>query len=186
MSTTSTDLQPLYSYIQILVNICPSLILMDRLSHPFFLDQPSYVTTQGYMLLLFSDLHSMNVERLSSSRPVCVKRSAHPLSEAKRDVTFMCPFRGCESTFTKSLNLKGHIRSHNEEKLFVSPWPGCGKDFARQHDCKRHEQLHPKYRPFSCEPCGKVFARMNALNRHLRSEGGAQCARVLEGQGPGG
>ncbi len=28
-----------------------------------------------------------------------------------------------------------------------------------------------------------MFARMDALNRHLRSEGGAECARILEGQG---
>ncbi len=31
-----------------------------------------------------------------------------------------------------------------------------------------------------------MFARMDALNRHLMSEGGAECARVLEGRGLGG
>ncbi|KAF6755408.1 krueppel-like factor 16 [Ephemerocybe angulata] len=71
-----------------------------------------------------------------------------------------------------------HIRSHNEEKPFVCHWPGCGKGFARQHDCKRHEQLHTNYRPFTCEGCNRQFARMDALNRHLRSEGGAECAKT--------
>ncbi|KAJ7811091.1 hypothetical protein B0H14DRAFT_3880260 [Mycena olivaceomarginata] len=72
--------------------------------------------------------------------------------------------------------------SHNRRKQEAT--------FARQHDCKRHEQLHTNYRPFVCGGgesgaggCGKMFARMDALNRHLRSEGGAECQRTLEANG---
>jgi uncharacterized Zn-finger protein len=97
----------------------------------------------------------------------------------KQDANFKCPVPGCGSTFTRSFNLKGHLRSHNEEKPFLCKWPGCNKGFARQHDCKRHEQLHSNYRPFICEGCTKPFARMDALNRHLKSEGGADCMRLL-------
>ncbi|KZP00355.1 hypothetical protein CALVIDRAFT_456013, partial [Calocera viscosa TUFC12733] len=80
--------------------------------------------------------------------------------------SFVCPIPGCGSTFTRSFNLKGHLRSHNEERPFKCHWPGCEKGFARQHDCKRHEALHLNIRPFTCEGCGRNFARMDALNRH--------------------
>ncbi|KAH9053647.1 hypothetical protein EDB87DRAFT_1569144 [Lactarius vividus] len=85
------------------------------------------------------------------------------------DAKFVCPIPGCGSTFTRHFNLKGHLRSHNDEKPFQCKWPGCGKGFQRQHDCKRHEQLHSNHRPFTCDGCRKPFARLDALNRHCVS-----------------
>ncbi|KAJ7873175.1 hypothetical protein B0H13DRAFT_1633603, partial [Mycena leptocephala] len=61
----------------------------------------------------------------------------------KQEATFICPVPGCGSTFTRVFNLKGHIRSHNEEKPFLCK---CGKGFTRKQDCKRHEQLHTQLR----------------------------------------
>ncbi|KAH8976885.1 hypothetical protein EDB86DRAFT_2819716 [Lactarius hatsudake] len=85
------------------------------------------------------------------------------------DANFVCPIPGCGATFTRHFNLKGHLRSHNDEKPFQCKWPGCGKGFQRQHDCKRHEQLHSNHRPFICEGCRKPFARLDALDRHCVS-----------------
>ena len=64
-----------------------------------------------------------------------------------------------------------------------------GKGLGDNMICKRHEQLHSNFRQFECEGCRKRFARMDALNRHLKSETGVEYARVVErgkGSGSGG
>ncbi|KAF9258027.1 hypothetical protein L218DRAFT_878082 [Marasmius fiardii PR-910] len=92
-------------------------------------------------------------------------RASH--NRRKQEAAFQCPVPGCGSAFTRSFNLKGHMRSHDEgPKLFICHWPGCGKGFAGRDDCERHERLHASYRPFICEGCQKSFARMDALDRH--------------------
>ncbi|KZP23860.1 hypothetical protein FIBSPDRAFT_858015 [Athelia psychrophila] len=136
--------------------------------------------TNGGSPLLRMDPRVMEQAAIVSKPNVTTGRTANASRiRRKQDANFECPVPGCGSTFTRSFNLKGHMRSHNEEKPFQCKWPGCGKGFARQHDCKRHEQLHSNYRPFTCDGCNKNFARMDALNRHLRSEGGADCQKIL-------
>lgn len=109
---------------------------------------------------------------------------------------------GCGSTFTRHFNLKGHLRSHNDERPFKCLYEGCPKGifcwsfvynfsltasclaivgFARQHDCKRHMLLHEGLRLFECEGCGKKFARLDALTRHrepTQAKKGCECADV--------
>ncbi|KAL4246881.1 hypothetical protein ABKN59_008674 [Abortiporus biennis] len=119
----------------------------------------------------------MTVSKVNVTTPSTADASQ---KRRKQPANFACPVPGCGSTFTRHFNLKGHLRSHAEEKPYQCKWPGCGKGFARQHDCKRHEQLHLNIRPYPCEGCKKNFARMDALNRHLRSEGGAECRKIQE------
>ena len=60
-------------------------------------------------------------------------------------------------------------------------WPGCDKSFARSHDCKRHQNLHLNIKPHTCEQCGKTFARLDALNRHHKSDTGG-CTTKSDGE----
>ncbi|KAH7341791.1 hypothetical protein B0J17DRAFT_567200 [Rhizoctonia solani] len=106
------------------------------------------------------------VERVHVTTPATREASSN---RRTAQANFKCPVPGCGSTFTRHFNLRGHIRSHNEERPFKCKWPGCDKGFARQHDCKRHEALHLNIRPYTCEGCQKTFARMDALNRHCKS-----------------
>ncbi|KAI0790794.1 hypothetical protein C8Q75DRAFT_716628 [Abortiporus biennis] len=101
-------------------------------------------------------------------------------SRRRNEANFTCPVPGCGSTFTRRFNLRGHLRSHTEERPFVCEWPGCNKGFARQHDCKRHQALHTSRSQTNiCQGCGKTFSRLDALNV-MRSEGGAECRQTQE------
>ncbi|KAN0064598.1 hypothetical protein ACQY0O_002227 [Thecaphora frezii] len=106
--------------------------------------------------------------------PVVTSQATQAASASRRkgEALFSCPVPGCGSTFTRQYNLRGHLRSHADERPFKCEWPGCQKSFARAHDCKRHQNLHLNIKPHTCEHCGKTFARLDALNRHHKSDTG--------------
>lgn len=50
------------------------------------------------------------------------------------------------------------------------------KAFTRHHDLKRHvRSIHTGLKPYQCPNCKRAFARLDALNRHLKVNGNAPC-----------
>ncbi|KAG1720823.1 uncharacterized protein EDB91DRAFT_1007459, partial [Suillus paluster] len=86
-------------------------------------------------------------------------------SRRRNEARFTCPVLGCGSTFTRRFNLRGHLRSHTEQRPYVCEYPYCQKGFARQYDCKRHQALHvTRSQSNICQGCKKAFSRLDTLN----------------------
>ena len=91
------------------------------------------------------------------------------------DSRWKCMYPDCEKTFGRKENIRSHVQTHLDDRQFRCK--DCDKRFVRQHDLKRHANIHSGVRSYPC-PCGKPFARMDALTRH-RQRG--MCVGAYEG-----
>ena len=91
------------------------------------------------------------------------------------DGKWMCLYPDCRKKFGRKENIKAHVQTHLDDRQFRCR--DCNKRFVRQHDLKRHANIHSGVRSYQC-PCGKPFARHDALTRH-RQRG--MCVGAFEG-----
>ena len=91
------------------------------------------------------------------------------------DNKWKCLYPHCDKKFGRKENIKSHVQTHLGDRQFQCK--DCGKCFVRQHDLKRHANIHSGVKPYPC-PCGKGFARQDALTRH-RQRG--MCIGAFEG-----
>ncbi|EMG50170.1 hypothetical protein G210_4803 [Candida maltosa Xu316] len=76
---------------------------------------------------------------------------------------FTCTYKNCFKKFTRRYNVRSHIQTHLSDRPFGCTF--CPKRFVRQHDLNRHIKGHIEARYSKC-PCGKEFARLDALRKH--------------------
>lgn len=97
------------------------------------------------------------------------------ISYPDADNKWTCLYPGCGKKFGRKENIKSHVQTHLDDRQFRCR--DCNKRFVRQHDLKRHANIHSGVRSYPC-PCGKGFARHDALTRH-RQRG--MCFGAFEG-----
>ena len=76
---------------------------------------------------------------------------------------YTCTYKNCFKKFTRRYNVRSHIQTHLSDRPFGCTF--CPKQFVRQHDLNRHVKGHIEARYSKC-PCGKEFARLDALKKH--------------------
>ena len=93
----------------------------------------------------------------------------------ENDNLWKCLYPQCNKKFGRKENIKSHVQTHLGDRQFQCK--DCLKCFVRQHDLKRHANIHSGVKAYTC-PCGKGFARHDALTRH-RQRG--MCIGAFEG-----
>ena len=94
---------------------------------------------------------------------------------SENDNKWKCLYPHCDKRFGRKENIKSHVQTHLGDRQFQCK--ECLKCFVRQHDLKRHANIHSGVKSYPC-PCGKGFARHDALTRH-RQRG--MCIGAFEG-----
>ena len=115
--------------------------------------------------LLTSELVEIKMEMVSDHSDVGAQRP--PLTSKRRGNTqnsFVCFV--CNKRFPYRSNLKGHIRSHMDQRPYQCEV--CGKAFKRTCDLLIHSRFHDEQKRFECRDCGRRFRWKNGLDRHLR------------------
>ena len=97
------------------------------------------------------------------------KRYTVTLDEMGRKI-YHCLWEDCQNTFTRPFNLNSHYETiHLNMKKFACHYPDCMVQFGRKHDLTRHlKSVHCNQKSFRCSTCNKLFARSDALKKHIR------------------
>ncbi|KAJ3143738.1 hypothetical protein HK101_003147 [Irineochytrium annulatum] len=105
----------------------------------------------------------------SSSSTLTTPLTPPTASSSRPSNVHTCPT--CSKSFTRRFNLHQHMIVHiplaERTKPYACPEIGCGRSYGRVSDLNRHKQEHEGM-AFTCDGCGRGFARRDALGKHGR------------------
>ena len=86
----------------------------------------------------------------------------------------------CGNTFTKSGDLKKHIKTiHEGQRNYKCD--SCGKTFTESGNMHKHiRTIHEGQRNYKCDSCGKLFNRTENLKKHIETIHGGQSNKKCE------
>ncbi|TPX67166.1 hypothetical protein CcCBS67573_g07590, partial [Chytriomyces confervae] len=139
----------------------PAVFYQHRLPHPMsvFVDDTPAAGRYGPPILappsvINSGNTSCSSSSSSSTSPVM---SVWEGSEYPKDGVSATPVSNSKSHDT--IKLGRHL----------CPWPGCNKTFSELFNLKSHYFLHSNIRPHKCTLCEMDFVRLRDMQRHTRS-----------------
>lgn len=86
-----------------------------------------------------------------------------------RNRQFSCGEIDCGRRFTRTADLRRHMRTHDRLKPFICDHENCGKRFGLSFNLLRHKRHHTdNKKTYVCEQdgCGRQFLRLHYLKRH--------------------